>query len=135
MGLSIGLVVLCRRARWCLRLAPPSLPSSLHPTRSPRTGRGGRGGQAEERESESNGRWKELTTAKSQIQMNPLAVGMDTHTSTGTPKLSPKSLPELPKGWGRHMDENSGLPYYFNQFTGKTQWEFPKPRKQVRMNG
>ncbi|KAL9675262.1 hypothetical protein QQ045_003463 [Rhodiola kirilowii] len=41
-----------------------------------------------------------------------------THSTTATPAV-------LPPGWVEAKDPVSGVPYYYNQHTGKTQWEKP----------
>jgi cysteine-rich repeat protein len=45
------------------------------------------------------------------------------------PKKSPPKTPpaRLPPGWQELVDPASGSKYYFNEYTGESSWEIPKP--------
>jgi hypothetical protein len=41
------------------------------------------------------------------------------------PPGPPPTDPQLPPGWRKEIDSKSGIPYYGNENTSNTQWEFP----------
>lgn len=39
--------------------------------------------------------------------------------------MADADVSELPSGWEKRMSRSSGQAYYFNNFTGRSQWERP----------
>jgi hypothetical protein len=43
--------------------------------------------------------------------------------------------PDLPTGWSQHFDDNYQAYYFYNEFTGVTQWEYPQVEQSYYCHG